>query len=270
MSISEEKLNELLSKKNQADLLVETLGQLRVIRNKEELNDKSWGRDKALQLFEFLVTARNRMALHKEQIIARIWEDASQKEGDNNFKVALHGINKALEPERKSRTEPKYISRQGLTYRLKKEIVWIDVDAVDELIQFANEQLEINVDLSILALKEATKLFQGIYLPNRIYEDWATVERERLQVLILGAYILLGELLLDSNPLESIRLAQNALQMDQTWEDAHRLLMNAYMHKGNRPSAIKAYKNCVKILDKEFGIEPLPETEKLYQEIVSG
>ena len=73
--------------------------------------------------------------------------------------------------------------------------------------------------------------------------------------------------MLEENPLESIRLSQKALSIDPTWEDAYRLQMLGYLAKGNRPQAIKAYQNCVNVLDEEFGIDPLPETKKLIREI---
>ena len=93
---------------------VQTFGNFQVWREDEKISSKDWGRDKTIQLFQFLVTARHRHGLHKEQIVDRLWEEAS----DKNFKVALHGINKTLEPNRKSRTEAKYILRQGVTYQL--------------------------------------------------------------------------------------------------------------------------------------------------------
>jgi DNA-binding SARP family transcriptional activator len=101
-----------------------------------------------------------------------------------------------------------------------------------------------------------------------MYEDWSSAERERLQVLALGVMTTLGELLTKENPLESIRLAQRALLIDNTWEDAYRIQMRAYLEKGNRPQAIKAYQQCEKVLDEEFGVAPLPETRRLWQEIV--
>ena len=65
--------------------------------------------------------------------------------------------------------------------------------------------------------------------------------------------------------MESVRLAQEALLIDTTWEDAYCLQMQAYTNKGNRPMAIKTYRQCEKVLKKEFGISPLPETKKLLQ-----
>jgi len=67
--------------------------------------------------------------------------------------------------------------------------------------------------------------------------------------------------------LESIRLTEEALIIDPAWEDAYKIQMEAYLKKGNRPMAIKAYQRCVEVLDREFGLEPLPNTKKLYQSI---
>ncbi len=203
------------------------------------------------------------MGLHKEQIIDRVWENSNPKTGAQNFKVAHHGINKVLEPQRESRSEARFLLRQGLTYQLNLDEIWIDVDALENFISIGNQALSENPKLAQKAYRKAIALHHGVYLPNRLYEDWSSEERERIQVLTLGAIITLSELLIKENPMESIRLAQQALQIDNAWEDAYRVQMEAYYKKGNRPMAIKTYKQCVKVLDKEFGIQPLPETQQL-------
>ncbi|MGK0364827.1 MAG: DNA-binding SARP family transcriptional activator [Saprospiraceae bacterium] len=260
-------LSDILSKRINAPIQVFTLGSFRVVREGVEVNAKDWGRDKAIQLFQFLVTARERRGLHKEQIIDRIWEEVDMKAGEQNFKVAMHGINKALEPNRPSRTDPRFILRQGLTYQLHTPEIWIDADAIDHCIEIGNQALGEDDKLAEEAYREAINLHHGIYLPNRLYEDWSSEERERLQVLALGAIITLAELELDQNPMESVRLASQAIQIDAAWEDAYRVQMQAYLNKGNRPMAIKTYRNCLKVLEEEFGIEPLPETQRLFREI---
>lgn len=262
-----DQITALRTKRDAAPIRVQTLGNFVVFRHDEPIAAKAWGRDAAVQLFQFLVTARHRRGLHKEQIIDRIWEEVDGKAGDQNFKVALHGINKALEPERKSRTEPRYIMRQGVTYQLNLNDIWIDADAVEQFIAIGNQALTDDPKVAEIAYREALDLHHGTYLPNRLYEDWSSDERERLQVLTLGAYITLGELLIETNPMESIRLAQLALQIDAAWEDAYRIQMAAYFQKGNRPMAIKTFQQCEKVLEREFGIEPLPETLRLLRKI---
>lgn len=257
------KLQELTSFKESAPIRIQTLGQFTVWRNNEKIDAKHWGRDKTIQLLQYLISNRRRHSLHKEKIMDHLWEDGD----DRDFKVALHGVNKALEPNRPSRTEASYIIRQGVSYHLNLEKIWIDVEVLEKYIIIGNEYFGTDNKIAKKAFKLAIELYDGIYLPNRIYEDWSSEEREKIQLLVLGAYIALAEILLKENPLESIRLAQFAISIDPTWEDAYRLQMHAYLAKGNRPQAIKAYKNCVSILDKEYGIEPLPETKKLIREI---
>lgn len=267
MTKIENQIIHLIAQKKSASIHVQTLGNFQIWRDGEKVSGKEWGRDKTIQLFQFLVTARHRHSLHKEQIVDRLWEEVAGKTADQNFKVAMHGVNKVLEPNRPSRTDPKYILRQGITYQLNLEEIWIDTEAVEKFIALGNQALGDAPEVAIKAYQEAIELYGGIYLPNRLYEDWSSEERERLQILSLGAMITLSELLVEKNPMESIRFAQKALLIDHAWEDAYRVQMEAYLQKGNRPMAIKTYQQCEKVLEKEFGIEPLPETQQLLKKI---
>ncbi|APG66084.1 transcriptional regulator [Tenacibaculum todarodis] len=263
MSELSDKLQQLTEFYEQAPIKIKTLGQFSVWRNEEKISSKEFGRDKTIQLLQYLISNRHRHALHKEKIMDNLWEDWN----DRDFKVALHGINKALEPNRPSRTEPQFILRQGVSYQLATDKVWIDIDALEKYIIIGNQALSEEKEIAKKAYKKAIELYQGVFLPNRIYEDWSSEEREKSQLLILGAYITLAEILLAENPLESIRLAQAALAIDNTWEDAYRLQMRGYLAKGNRPQAIKTYMKCEVILEEEYGISPLPETKQLLKEI---
>jgi len=263
MSHLKDKLQELKQFQEDAIIHIQTLGQFNLWRGKEKVDSKQWGRDKTVQLLQYLISNRQRHALHKEQIMDHLWEDGD----DRDFKVALHGVNKVLEPNRPSRTEPSFVIRQGVSYQLNSEKVWIDAAALEQYVIIGNEAFGQDQTISKVAYKSAIALYQGVYLPNRIFEDWSSEEREKIQILILGAYVILAEILLKDNPLESIRLAQCAIAIDNTWEDAYRLQMQAYIIKGNRPQAIKAYQKCADVLDQEYGIDPLPATKSLLREI---
>ena len=262
-------LESLIQSKESAELRFHTLGTFTADVMGRELSAKDWGRDKTIQLIQFFITSRHRKGLHKEQIIDRLWPEAGMDEGNRDFKIAYHGVNKALEPNRKSREETKYVIRQGLTYQINEKQVWIDSEVFDRAIEIANHYQQSESETTIQALEFATSLYKGSYLPNRIFEDWSSLERERLQLLAINAMITLGEMTLDINPEESIRLAQEALLIDATWEEAYRLQMMAYRKKGNRPQVIKTYNSCKRVLDEEFGIEPLPETERIYQDFIA-
>jgi two-component SAPR family response regulator len=256
-----QQLQQLNTFNEQAEIKIQTLGNFVLWRNQEKINDKEWTRDKAIQLFQYLISNRKKNALHKEKIMDHLWEDWN----DRDFKVALNAIQKVLEPNRINRIEPNFIIRQGVSYQIDLEKVWIDVDVLEKYIIIGNEALTIDTSIAKMAYKQAIELYKGSFLPSRIFEDWTSEEREKNQLLILGAYITLAEILIDENPIESIRLAQNALEIDATWEDAYRIQMQAYIVKGNRPQALKTFMKCEAILEEEYGIAPLPETKKLLQ-----
>jgi DNA-binding SARP family transcriptional activator len=255
----------ILAKKDAAKIVVHTLGRFEVFVEGKKLNSKDWGREKSIQLFQFFLLARNRKALLKDTIVDRLWETDLDDQG---FKVALHGVNKALEPDRKSHSETNYLQRNGHTYQLNTDNIFIDTFAFEALIRLANQLVNENIEAAIIAFRKALELHKGSFLPDRIYEDWTADERERLQLMYLGASIELAELLLPVNPFESIQLCQEALLIDIAWEDAYRIQMQAYLQKGNRPMAIKTFQVCEKILKEELGIRPLPATNKLMEQIL--
>jgi DNA-binding SARP family transcriptional activator len=257
-------LEHLLQKQETAEVRVYTLGRFEVWAKGQRLASKDFGRDRSIQLFQFFLMARSRKALHKDQIVDKLWEGDLDDQG---FKVALHGINKAIEPGRKSHSDTKYIHRVGQTYQLDLSSIWVDALAFEQLISYAHQQLIEAPQLAAKAYRTALALHQGTFLPDRIYEDWSSDERERLQLLFLGASMALAELVLKENPLESIQLCQEALLVDVAWEEAYRVQMEAYFRKGNRPMALKTYQICERTLWEELAIKPLPETKRLYERI---
>ena len=251
-----------------SSLRIQTLGGFRIWRDGIEIEPTAWGREKALHLFQFFVTVRRHASpLHKEQIIDRLWPELDAEEGDRDFKVALNTIYKVLEPERKPRAESRFIQRQGLVYSLNLAEAWVDADAFEALVAAGNRALPGDVAAAIQQYQQALALYGGDYLPERRYEDWSSAARERLHLLALGVMTNLANLVVEQNPLESIRLTQHVLMVDPVWEEAYRVQMRAYLAQGNRPLALRTYQQCVRMLDQELGVEPLPETRQLYEQV---
>ncbi|MBN1955954.1 MAG: transcriptional regulator [Anaerolineae bacterium] len=249
---------------HEVSLRVQTMGGFRVWRDGVEVEPAAWRREKAIYLFQFLVTVRGRY-LHKEQIIDRLWPEMDVEAGDRDFRVALNAVHRALEPQRPPRAEPRFVQRHDLAYGLDVESVRVDADAFEAQVITANQALPHAEETAIERYQAALDLYRGDYLPERRYEDWSSAERERLQMIALTTMTTLARLLVERNPPESIRLAQRVLATDPVWEDAYRVQMAAYMAQGNRPLTLRTYHQCVEVLEREFGVEPLPETQALYE-----
>lgn len=250
----------------QAALRVYTLGGFRVLHDGVSIDPKAWSREKALHLFQFLITNRNRY-LHKEQIIDQLWPEASLEAGDRDFRVALNAVNRALEPHREPRAEARFIKRIDLAYGLEPGQVWVDADAFEAYLTIANRMLPVNISDAVESYRAAIDFYNGEYLPDRRYEDWASSERERLNILALSAMTTLADLEVAQAPHEALRLTQRVLSREPLWEEAYRAQMRAYQVLGNRPMALRTYFECVNVLNEALSVEPLPETQHLYLEI---
>jgi two-component SAPR family response regulator len=258
-----------LSDGDQSSLRIQTLGGFRLWRDGVEIESAAWGREKALHLFQFFVTVRcSPSPLHKEQIIDRLWSELDPEEGDRDFKVALNAVYKALEPERKPRADCRFITRQDLVYSLNLAGIQVDADAFETLVTTGNQALPNQPDTAITHYQQALTFYTGDYLPERRYEDWSSAERERLQLLSLGTMTTLASLLVEQSPLESIRLTQHVLAVDPVWEAAYQVQIRAYLGQGNRPLARRVYQYCVEMLERELGVEPLPETRQLIEQML--
>lgn len=252
-------------------LRIQTLGGFRAWRQGAFVEPAAWGREKAVQLFQFFVTMR-RHPLHKEEIIERLWPELDGEQGDRDFKVALNAIYKALEPEREPRAQSQFIRRYELAYALDTSQAWIDADAFEQRIEGGNQALAARFapESAIPHYQAAVELYAGIYLPERRYEDWTSAERERLQTLGLSTMTRLADMLIERDALESLRLTQRVLGLEPIWEDAYRVQMRAYLAQGNRAMALRTYQQCAEVLQREFALEPLPETQALYKKMATG
>lgn len=65
----------------------------------------------------------------------------------------------------------------------------------------------------------------------------------------------------------AIEYARRWLALDALHEPAHRALMLLYARDGQRAAALRQYYECVRQLDQELGVAPLPETTELFHAI---
>jgi len=246
-------------------LRVQTLGAFRVWRSAIEIAPREWQRDKARQLFQLLLTQRGRW-LQRDEIADRLWPSLAPEAAQRDFKVALNALNKAIEPQRSADDVFAFIVREGSAYRLRPEAdVWLDA------IEF-ERACEAGLRASDLGqLRSALRLYRGDYLPDALYEDWASEERERLLSLYLRAADKLAGLLVACGEFEeALEIGQAILARDACWERAYRLIMTAHVRQGNRPLALRAYQRCVAMLHDELGVEPSAATTSLYHQIAQS
>ena len=69
---------------------------------------------------------------------------------------------------------------------------------------------------------------------------------------------------------DAVAAARDRLALDPLHEPTHRRLIELYSAAGRRADALSQYRECVRVLDRELGVAPLPETTERYHAISSG
>ncbi|MEM7024727.1 MAG: BTAD domain-containing putative transcriptional regulator, partial [Pseudomonadota bacterium] len=221
-------------------------------------------------LLGFLVVHRNRT--HQREVLASIlWDEVDASRGRHRINTALWRLRRAL-----AATEPEghecIVSEPGGGVGFNPNgDHWLDIAAFEDTIVRVTgvtpgQATEVDVD----ELERALDLYAGDLLPG-CYDEWVLPERRRLETLFIDALEWLmrdreQRGLLDNGIGAGLRL----LRHDPLREDIHRDVMRLYAGAGQRQLAIRQYDYCRDLLASELDISPMPETETLYQRIMSA
>lgn len=247
-------------------LRVQLFGTFRVWRGPHEIQTREWQREKARQLFQLLLTHRGHW-VQREQICAWLWPDADLEAAERQFKVTLNALNAALEPTRPPRIAPFFVRRQGLAYSFAPSYgVWIDVDEFE--LRAAAAAAADDPDFARRNAQIAVQLYRGDYLAESLYDPWTTEERERLLARYLAVAVdYAARLSAEGDQAQAVQLCEQVLRRDRCYEEAYQVLMRAHARAGSRSQAMRSYHRCLQALRDELGMEPLPETTALYEQL---
>jgi CheY-like chemotaxis protein len=152
----------------------------------------------------------------------------------------------------------------GTTIRFNRETVYVDARAFDELIGAP----------SMNSIRKAVEIYRGNLLENfssglRPFDEWLA---ERRLTYWRAALAIFGNLLTTQIRAgwweEAVETAGRMLSLDPSQEVVHRTLIRLQLEQGRLDSALRRYQECADILRRDYGRDPVPETERLHREIV--
>jgi DNA-binding SARP family transcriptional activator/tetratricopeptide (TPR) repeat protein len=129
----------------------------------------------------------------------------------------------------------------------------------------------------IAPLRAAAELYRGDFMAGFTlrdtagFDDWQFFQSEgwrRELALVLER--LARALVLAGECEDAIDHARRWLALDPLHEPAHRMLMCLYAWTDRRSAALRQFRDCVQVLERELGVSPLEETAELYRTIVGG
>src|SRR5437867_4033512 len=183
----------------------------------------------------------------RDLLVELLWPDADPERGRAALRRTLSTLRSAL-------------GRQWVT--VSRGAVGLDVepDAVD-VARFRR----LTGSEEIAQLAEAVGLHRGDLLAgfglrdSVRFDDWQRDAGAELRAELERALDrLVRALEAAGRPDEAIPHARRRLALDPLHEPAHRSLIRLYAACGRRGEALSQYRDCVRVLDRDLGVPPLP------------
>lgn len=242
---------------------VQCFGNFRVILNGEEVSQERWVSAKARDLLAYFVTMRGEK-IPADKAFDAIWGE-KERTSRTAFHTALSRLRNALKAGDDS---PRLILVEVGEYWLDSARFSIDVDEFNAAL--AKARSATNDDVAAEWYARAASLYQGEYLQN-LYYEWVFPERRRLAQAYLNALQELAAYHLSAqSPAKAVEYIEKAIPLDALNEDLYRLSMRAHAKMGDRAKVARVYAELQKLLQREMNARPMPETARLYRELMSA
>ncbi|HEY6568948.1 MAG TPA: AAA family ATPase, partial [Candidatus Limnocylindrales bacterium] len=209
---------------------------------------------KALAILALLAVERRPYA--REELAALLWPDADDESARGALRRTLSVLRAAL--------GDRWLRVDRSTVDLA-----VDTDAIDlHLIERASSSSDAT------RLKAAAAAARGPFLAgfslrdSAEFDDWRAsraVAVERSVAAVLDRLAAVAEA--NGDLATALGAAERRVDLDTLDEGAHRRLMALLARSGDRAAAIRQYRACVAVLERELGVPPLAETTELYEAI---
>mgnify|MGYP000889766566 CR=1 FL=1 len=236
-------------------LRVHLLGGLQIWRGEKPVPAAALKQRRAGELFALLLMAPQH-TLSDEQAAEEMAPDKDHETAKQILYHASSTLRRALEPELTDRRFPsRYLIAAEGSLRLNfPPGSSIDTQDFEEAARTQDWQ-------------KACQLYQGDFLPEYHYADWAITKRESLALTHAHTLLEISRQELAQQHWDAALDLANQLIVRDPWnEEAVLVGMQACLGLGDRSNARKLYLRLVKTLKDQLSVEPQPELRQLYQQ----
>lgn len=209
---------------------------------------------------------------HRREYLAEMfWPDVVPNRARAALNTALWRLRKLLLKAPVGSGVSSLVTAGDMVVLAPSPYLWIDVPCfVDDAKAALSVPQGGLVGAQLRSAEAVVKTYEGPFLDGED-GDWILAERERLHTL----FARVGTLLIHSYGQmrcyeDGIALARRILALDPYREGTLRDLLALLVLNGQRAEALRYFERWGRLLQKDLGIEPLPLTTKLADEIRSG
>lgn len=250
------------------DLTINMLGPVEIFRDPARpLAADAWVTKRARDILCFIASRRHRRA-SKDSIIDTFWGETDFDAVEKNFHPTISHIRKALNSNQALKQN--FLLYRDGDYQLNPEFSYrIDTEEFDRFVS-EGEQARRARDFTscIESYEKAIALYRGEFMQGS-YDEWVEEQRSYYREKHLQMLEALAAVAQNAEDwTRSLQLAHEILRDDPFREDIHCMIMRAHAALGNRMAVKEQYDALRRLLKKELGVEPVAETQKVYQELI--
>lgn len=207
--------------------------------------------------------------LSRQQLCFIFWPDVGEAVARRNFSRLLNHLRQIL-------PDPDILIATDERVLLDPQRVWSDTATLNRLWAAYTQAAPPRHDAAV-ELRQAVTLYRGPFLhgfslPGHAeFELWVTAESEHWQRTYLKVLAALTDEAANAGDYPAaIAHAQRYLAIDDLSEEMHCRLITLYGAVEDRSAAQQQFERCVTILERELGVDPLPETQMTYRAVLEG
>ncbi len=189
-------------------------------------------------------------AHRREMVAGLLWPDSDEENARNNLRHTLWRLRKSI----------------GGHYFLSDKLT-VSFDASQPHYLDAAALEGVPPEDSLDGLTENVSVYGGELLPG-FYEDWVLLERERLQALYEQKMKrLLDRMVQEGRWAAVLEWAERWIARGRIPEPAYQALMRAHHALGDAAGLAAAYRRCRAVLRDDLGVDPSPQTVRLFEQL---
>ncbi len=201
-----------------------------------------WLRQRPGQLLKLLICNRRGMT-HSDELATTFWPHADRK-ALQNVRYCVHDLRGRLEPGREARRPSSFVIGLDGGYGLDLDRVRVDADEFEQLARTGLAAAGAGDDaLARQALDRAAELYQGPFLADEPYADWALPERDRLHHLACRVLEALVELAVAEGDADAaVGRLQRLSELEPLDESVQRRHLAMLLELGRAGEALRRFK----------------------------
>jgi DNA-binding SARP family transcriptional activator len=233
-------------------LRIHVLGRTRV-ESAEGPLDGRWLENRAGQMLKYLVAERRRV-VYADELVETLWSDAKARSLPG-VRYFIHELRDRLEPGRARRGSSSFILRTHGGYTFDRSHVWIDADEFERAVTEGLARLEAGDErVAREELRRGMALYEGDFVADEPYAEWAIVERDRLRRVAARALRALSRLEIASGDVDAaVGDLERLTELEPYDVDVHRELIGLVARMGRRTDAVRRYEALRRRMLATFG-----------------